>query len=103
VVPAAWVKASITADASHLVPGKPWLSDHTLPFGYGYQWWLPAGQDGEFTALGIYNQVVYADRSRGVVIYKQSANRAYGTSKDEATNREIETIEFVRSIARHIA
>ena len=103
VVPAAWVKASITADASHLVPGKPWLSDHTLPFGYGYQWWLPAGQDGEFTALGIYNQVVYADRSRGVVIYKQSANRSYGTSKDEATNREIETIEFVRSIARHIA
>ena len=103
VVPAAWVKASITADASHLVPGKPWLSDHTLPFGYGYQWWLPAGQDGEFTALGIYNQVVYADRSRGVVIYKQSANRTYGTSKDEATNREIETIEFVRSIARHIA
>jgi CubicO group peptidase (beta-lactamase class C family) len=103
VVPAAWVKASITADASHLVPGKPWLSDYTLPFGYGYQWWLPAGQDGEFTALGIYNQVVYADRSRGVVIYKQSANRSYGTSKDEATNREIETIEFVRSIARHIA
>ena len=103
VVPAAWVKASITADAPHLLPGKPWLSDHTLPFGYGYQWWLPAGQDDEFTALGIYNQVVYGDRSKGVVIYKQSANRAYGTSKDEATNREIETIEFVRSIARHIA
>ena len=103
VVPSAWVKASITADAPHLVPGKPWLSDHTLPFGYGYQWWLPASQDGEFTALGIYNQVVYGDRSKGVVIYKQSANRAYGTSKDEATNREIETIEFVRAIARHIA
>ena len=103
VVPSAWVKASITADAPHLVPGKPWLSDHTLPFGYGYQWWLPAGQEGEFTALGIYNQVVYGDRSKGVVIYKQSANRAYGTSKDEATNREIETIEFVRAIARHIA
>ena len=103
VVPSAWIKASITADAPHLVPGKPWLSDHTLPFGYGYQWWLPAGQEGEFTALGIYNQVVYADRSRGVVIYKQSANRAYGTSKDEATNREIETLEFVRAIARHIA
>jgi CubicO group peptidase (beta-lactamase class C family) len=103
VVPSAWVKASITADAPHLAPGKPWLSDHTLPFGYGYQWWLPAGQNGEFTALGIYNQVVYGDRSKGVVIYKQSANRTYGTSKDEATNREIETIEFVRAIARHIA
>ncbi len=103
VVPSAWVKASITADAPHLVPGKPWLSDHTLPFGYGYQWWLPAGQEGEFTALGIYNQVVYGDRSKGVVIYKQSANRAYGTSKDEATYRESETIEFVRAIARHIA
>jgi hypothetical protein len=35
-----------------------------------------------------------------VVIVKLSANRAYGTSSDEATNREDETIEFLRAIAR---
>ena len=100
VVPADWVKASITPDAPHLVPGRPWLNDHNLPLGYGYQWWIPDGQCGEFTALGIYNQLVYVDPSRGVVIYKQSANRAYGTTKDEATNRDIESIYFLRAIAR---
>jgi CubicO group peptidase (beta-lactamase class C family) len=82
------------------MPGKPLLNDHALPFGYGYQWWIPEGPGGEFVALGIYNQLVYADRSRGVVIYKQSSNRAYGTSKDEATNRDVESVEFLRAIAR---
>ena len=100
VVPEAWVKASVTPDAPHLMAGKPLLNDHALPFGYGYQWWIPEGPCGEFVALGIYNQLVYADRSRGVVIYKQSSNRAYGTSKDEATNRDVESVEFVRAIAR---
>lgn len=102
VVPADWVKASIRWDAPHLLPGRPILSDHTLPFGYGYQWWLPDGADGEFTAIGIYNQFVYIDPSRGVVIVKQSANRAYGTTMDEATNREEETIAFLRGIARQL-
>ena len=78
----------------------PWLNDHRLPLGYGYQWWIPDGQRGEFSAIGIYNQLVYVDPSRGVVIYKQSANRAYGTAKDEATNRDIESIYFLRAIAR---
>jgi hypothetical protein len=40
------------------------------------------------------------DPSRGVVIVKLSANRAWGTTMDEATNREIETIAFLRSLAR---
>jgi CubicO group peptidase (beta-lactamase class C family) len=100
VVPAAWVQASVTPDAPHLMPGNPLLNDHALPFGYGYQWWIPDDQCGEFAAIGIYNQIVYVDRSRGVVIYKQSSNRTYGTSKDEATNREVESIEFLRAIAR---
>jgi CubicO group peptidase (beta-lactamase class C family) len=102
IVPADWVKASVRWDAPHLLPGCPILSDHTLPFGYGYQWWLPDGTDGEFSAIGIYNQFVYVDPSRGVVIVKQSANRAYGTTMDEATNREDETIAFLRGIARQL-
>jgi hypothetical protein len=35
-----------------------------------------------------------------VTIVKLSANRAYGTAMDEATNREIETIAFSRAVAR---
>ena len=101
VVPADWVRSSITADGQHVQPDHVILNDHTLPFGYGYQWWLPKGDLGEFAAIGIYNQFVYVDPSRGVVIVKLSANRAYGTTPLESSNREIETIAFLRAIAEH--
>ena len=99
VVPEAWSRASVQADAPHLKPGQPILADHALDLGYGYQWWLPNGDRGEFTAIGIYNQLVYVDPSRGVTIVKLSANPAYGTSMDEETNREMENIAFLRAIA----
>lgn len=99
VVPADWVRTSITADAPHVQPDAVILNDHTLPFGYGYQWWLPKGDRGEFAAIGIYNEFVYVDPSRDLVIVKLSANRAYGTTPLESTNREIETIAFLRAIA----
>ncbi|OPG72115.1 serine hydrolase [Pseudomonas ogarae] len=99
IVPAEWVKKSITPDRPHLVSGQPILADHKLPLGYGYQWWIPDGASGEFSAIGIYNQFVYVDPSRGVVIVKLSSNRAYGTTMTEETNREIENIAFLRAIA----
>ncbi|MFM7028533.1 MAG: serine hydrolase domain-containing protein [Chakrabartia sp.] len=99
ILPQDWVDASVRADAPHLQPGQPILADHRLDLGYGYQWWLPAGDRGEFSAMGIYNQLVYVDPSRGVVIVKLSANPAYGTSMEERTNRENETIALLRAIA----
>ncbi|MGY3305899.1 CubicO group peptidase (beta-lactamase class C family) [Pseudomonas sp. PvR086] len=99
IIPADWVKDSVKPDKPHLFPGQPILADHTLPLGYGYQWWIPDGARGEFSAIGIYNQFVYIDPSRGVVIVKLSSNRAYGTSMNEETNREIENISFLRAIA----
>lgn len=101
VVPADWVRSSIVADAPHVQPDRVILNDHALPLGYGYQWWLPKGELGEFSAIGIYNEFVYVDPSRGVVIVKLSSNRAYGTTPDESSNREIETIAFLRAIAKH--
>ena len=100
IVPAAYVAASIKPDAPHLAPGKPVLADHTLPLGYGYQWWIPKGDRGEFSGIGVYNQYVYVDPSRGVVIAKLSANPLYGTSKGEETNKDIENIEALQAIAR---
>ncbi|MEZ6002274.1 serine hydrolase domain-containing protein [Hyphomonas sp.] len=99
VVPEAWVRASVQADAPHLRAGQPILADHTLDLGYGYQWWLPDGDRGEFSAIGIYNQLVYVDPSRNVTIVKLSANPAYGTSMDERTNREMENIAFLRAVS----
>lgn len=99
IVPEEWVTASVRADAPHLQPGQPILADHSLDLGYGYQWWLPDGDRGEFCAIGIYNQFIYVDRSRGVTIVKLSANPAYGTTMHENTNRELENIAFLRAIS----
>lgn len=100
IVPESWVERSIKPSAEHLQAGKVIVGGHIFPFGYGYQWWVPEGEDGEFSAIGVYNQFVYVDPSRDAVIVKLSANRAYGTSPDEAINREAETLEFLRAIAR---
>lgn len=62
------------------------------------QWWLPAGDSGEFSAIGVYNQFVYVDPIKKTVIVKLSANRMYGTSDDESTNRELETVAFLRAL-----
>lgn len=102
IVPEDWVSAATTVENSHTSCGNVVLGDHQFPLGYGYQWWIPDGNDGEFSAIGIYNQFVYVDPSRDVVIVKLSANHAYGTSPDESANRELETIEFLRAIARQL-
>lgn len=100
IVSATYVDASVRVESPHLAPGLPLVGDHAFPMGYGYQWWLPPGQDGEFSAIGVYNQYVYVDPSRGVVIVKLSANPAYGTSKEESVNKDYENILAMRSISR---
>ena len=29
--------------------------------GYGYQWWIPEGDQGEFMAIGVYGQWIYVN------------------------------------------
>jgi CubicO group peptidase (beta-lactamase class C family) len=94
-----WVRASTTIDSPIREPGRPIVGTHPIDLGYGYQWWIPAGSGGDFCALGVYNQVVYVDPSSGSTIVKLSANRAYGTSDEESTNRDLENVEFLRAIA----
>jgi len=102
IVPAEYVAASTRANAPHTQPGQPWISHHQWEIGYGYQWWIPAGDRDEFSAIGIYNQFVYVHPTTGVVIVKLSSNRSYGTSTEEHTNREIETLAFLRHVARRV-
>jgi CubicO group peptidase (beta-lactamase class C family) len=98
IVPEAWVDAALTIDAEHLQPGRPIVGSHPIDLGYGYQWWLPASDSGEFSAIGVYNQFVYVSPTKKTVGVKLSANRMYGTSDDESTNRELETIAFLRAL-----
>jgi len=102
IVTESWVAESIRSDSAHLQPGKVIVGGHVFPFGYGYQWWVPNGDIGEFAAIGVYNQFVYVDPSRGVVIVKLSANRKYGTTPNESENREEETVEFLRALATQL-
>jgi CubicO group peptidase (beta-lactamase class C family) len=101
IVPEPWVRASLTADAGHLRPGQPIVGSHRFELGYGYQWWLPAGDSGEFSAIGVYNQFMFVDPANEAVIVKLSANRAYGTTDDESSNRDHETVSFLRAIAEY--
>ena len=100
VVDAEWVKASVTASAPHLQSGKVVVGGYTTFEGYGYQWWLPPGDRGQFDAVGVYNQYVFVDPIAGVTIVKLSANHTYGTTEGEAENREYETYAFLDAVAR---
>ena len=102
IVPRDYVAASIQPSGPHTQPGQVWVSDHQWELGYGYQWWVPAVDPGEFSAIGVYNQLIYVHPGSGTVIVKLSANRTYGSSTAEHTNHDIENVAFVRAIARHV-
>lgn len=79
IVPREWVLASITPDAPHLMPGK--RENAELADGYGFQWWIPEGSEGEFDAQGIYDQFIYIDPNKDLVIVKLSSNYHYKKDK----------------------
>jgi len=72
IVPEAWVLQSIKPDAPHLMPGK--RKSATREDGYGFQWWIPEGNEGEFYAIGIYSQYIYINPSKDLVIVLLSSN-----------------------------
>ena len=93
VVPESWVKASVTPDAPHLMPGDRETANTNL--GYGYQWWIPENADQEFMGLGIYGQFLYVNQQANVVIVKNSAHLDFTKNDYEST---AETVEFFRAV-----
>jgi CubicO group peptidase (beta-lactamase class C family) len=96
LVPVSWIKASVTPDAPHLMPGRN-NPGSNWPMGYGYQWWIPENPQGDFTAIGIYGQFIYVHPGHNVVIAKSSAYVDYNNSGDEM---EFESMEAFRAIAK---
>ena len=96
VVPADWVQDSITPDAPHLLAE----AHPEYPLSYGYQWWVLPGEQREFAALGIYNQVIYINPAQQLVIVKLSANSQYGLTNTEESYREFESFELFRAIGK---
>ena len=71
VVSEDWVRQSTTPDADYLRPAPPATG---MPrYGYGYQWWIPSGEEGVFMAIGIYGQAIYVNPAKRVVVVQTSA------------------------------
>ncbi|MGY8938955.1 MAG: serine hydrolase domain-containing protein [Flavobacteriales bacterium] len=75
IVPEAWVEASTLVTEEHLLPQSK-NSAHP-GFGYGFQWWVPEGDEGEFFASGVFNQNIYINPTTKTIIVKNSANQNY--------------------------
>ena len=91
IIPENWVIASITPDAPHLMPEKNKL-------GYGYQWWIPFGDEAEFMASGVYNQKIYINPTTKTVIVQNSANYRFN-EKNNAYAKSFVILELFRKIA----
>ncbi|MFM9837477.1 MAG: serine hydrolase domain-containing protein [Cyclobacteriaceae bacterium] len=97
VVPANWVLASVTPDAPHVMPGK--RESAVLRDGYGFQWWIPEGSQGEFNAQGIYDQFIYIDPKTDMVIVKLSSNYHFKNDKKRLFH-ELEMAMFRKIVAQ---
>ncbi|MBI1319870.1 MAG: serine hydrolase [Candidatus Hydrogenedens sp.] len=95
VVPADWVRASTTPQDDYVMPGDDLTSLDDL--GYGYQWWVPVESDGDYFAIGVYNQFIYVSPKRRVVIAKTSANAHY---LDDGMISESQAVQFFRAVAK---
>jgi Beta-lactamase class C and other penicillin binding proteins len=70
---------------SERVVSASWMKEATTPrllastfndgqsLSYGYQWWIPSGNEGAFEAMGIYGQIVYVNPAKHLVIVLMSA------------------------------
>ena len=90
IVSEEWVESSVTPDGAHVQPGKE--------FGYGFQWWIPEGNDGEFMAIGIYNQSIYVNPMTNTVVAKLSANPKFN-DKSYVPSSHYSELELFRAIA----
>jgi CubicO group peptidase (beta-lactamase class C family) len=94
IVPKEWCVASVTPDSQHLMP------ENNKFFGYGYQWWIPPGEDGEFMAMGVYNQYIYVNPNTNTVIAVNSANHRFNEEGNPYADSKV-ILELFRSIAHH--
>lgn len=88
VVPSDWVSASTIPDAGY-EPYEPGAS-----LGYQYQWWTLTDSDA-YAAIGLFNQFIYIDPERDVVIVKLS----YST---DPLGWEEPNINFFKAVAEQL-
>lgn len=91
LLPVDWVQKATT-------PDKPWLQPGKIDqdWGYQYQWWVPRGEQGDYSAIGIWGQFIYVNPKADLVIVKTSADAQF-------KSHEFEAMTAFRAIARALA
>jgi CubicO group peptidase (beta-lactamase class C family) len=95
LLPEAWVSASVTPDAPHVMPGTRPSAESAL--GYGFQWWVPG--NGAYCAIGVYNQFVCVDPGTRTVIAQTAAFRRYAADRQPESYRVGECLALFHAIA----
>jgi hypothetical protein len=88
-----WINDSTNVSSIHLLPQNTKYNN----LGYGYQWWIPDGNDGEYIAIGVYGQFIYVNPRYQTVI---AMNSAYPKYSAEENKYEAEAINMFRTIAQ---
>lgn len=91
-----WVEDSMDNSAPYARPGAN--LDAYNAIGYGYQWWVPEGEEGEFMAIGVYGQWIYVNPTKQVIIVKTSADPDFMEK-----GYELKHVEFFRAVAEEAA
>lgn len=91
-----WVRDSLDISAEYSRPGAN--LDAYNAIGYGYQWWVPEGDKGEFMAIGVYGQWIYVNPSNQVIIVKTGADPNFMKK-----GYELKHVEFFRAVAEGIS
>lgn len=91
-----WIRDSMDIRADYSKPGAN--HDGYNAIGYGYQWWVPEGDRGEFMAIGVYGQFLYVDPIERVIIVKVDADPDFMSA-----NYELKHVEFFRAITSWLA
>lgn len=92
LLPRDWIRDSLDISADYSKPGAN--NDGYNAIGYGYQWWVPEGDQGEFMAIGVYGQFLYVNPEQNVIIVKVNADPDF-----MAEHYELKHVEFFRAIA----
>ncbi len=92
ILPEQWIKDSIATNEAYLKAphdGKPYEE-----LGYGYQWWIPEGNEHEFTGIGVFGQWIYCNPTKKIIVVKTGADSGF-----EEDDKEKKSVAFFREIA----
>jgi CubicO group peptidase (beta-lactamase class C family) len=93
IVPQTWVKESVIPDSPYLKAGV--TSEEYGRWGYQYQWWVPTGSKGDYSAVGVWGQYIYINPQANLVIVKTSSGVTTPKEDDEV-------IALFRAIAKEL-